>query len=228
MRPPPCGLGAWALRRPSGDSCLATWKPGPWPPGRRPPGTCGRTACPGRGPSCAPGAPWWPDPVAGGRELQAVAVDLVRARNSPSCSNRAREPAPGLGPGPLTWPPGRRPGGRILARAARPGGRQAVALVRDPWAVGRGPGRPGPGGRRPGARAARPGACYLVRDPWPVALVPVALARATWCAPWWPGPRPGASPGGRSARAARPATPAPRFEARVRSAKALARFRTVN
>jgi hypothetical protein len=82
------------------------------------------------------------------------------------------------------------------ARLVRPGGRN---LARDPWAVGRDPWpvdlvavdlvRAG--------RAARPGACYLVRDPWPVDLVPGAVARATWCAPWWPGP----GAGGESRRA---------------------------
>lgn len=153
-----------------------------------------------------------------------------------------RPPAPwSLGirkPGP--WSPGRRPPGTCrrtacpgpgpwavgrAARLVRPGGRN---LARDPWAVGRQAWTwwPSTWCELPELRA-------LVRAAWcairgPSTWWPVAVARAAWCAPWWPGPRPRVSPGGRFERGTSTANPGPRFGARVRCAKALARFRTVN
>ncbi|MEY3913092.1 MAG: hypothetical protein RL509_1136, partial [Pseudomonadota bacterium] len=162
-------LACWPLRRPPGGRSLAYWKPGPGTPGR---------AAPGRGRRIAGPGPW-----SLGRELQAVGRYLVRARNSPSCANRAREPAPGLGPGPLTRPPGRRPGARYLVRAAARSwalGRGPCALVRVPCcllpgarAVATAPGAGGES-RRAFRRAPRPRftrretrpACDA-RRPWP-------------------------------------------------------------
>ena len=156
-------LACWPLRRPPGGRSLAYRKPGPWSPGRAAPGRGRRIVSPGpwslgRELQAVARAALVARSCPGGRELQAVGRYLVRARNSPSCANRAREPAPGLGPGPLTWPPGRRPGARYLVRAAA-----------RSWALGRGPCAL--------VRALLPATWCAIRGPWPV--LPGARAVAT-------------------------------------------------
>ena len=185
-------------------------KPGPrarffcaWSPGRngRP-----RIAC------ARPGAAWLPGPY----------VDRLR-------------------PGPWAYGNLAR-GPRAVDHQARAAVPHALALVPGPWAELR------------AWCALVAGTWPAIRGPWALDLVAVdlvpelrALVRAAWCAirgpsTWCPGPwpvlpgarpgglgrGPGASPGGRSVRWPSTANPGPRFGARVRCAKALARFRTVN